>query len=334
MTRRAPALRALVVALFAVGWAGWATAGAPGWRSGGAQGGPSDRVGRAPEAPERGERGDRGLDRWRYNPRERAAAGLDALEEGRTDAALRAFDAAADLARETTAEEPWALYDAGAARLLTEREAQRAVGLLERATETAPPELAPDALYNLGNARLAAGDPAGALDAYRRALRLAPDLPSAKRNLEIARKRVEDASSRPETPPAEPPRNDQETDGDDAGRPERERPPEERDGEDPQDPQDPQAPRDLQEPGGGPRPSDETSPEASGRSGKPDRADSEEEGRGAPRPLPRFHEQPDLTPFQAAALLEAIDHLERSRRRQEAAERALLNSERAKEKDW
>jgi hypothetical protein len=48
--------------------------------------------------------------------------------------------------------------------------------------------------------------------------------------------------------------------------------------------------------------------------------------------LPQFRDQEDMTAEQAAAILQAVDNLERERRREEAKERALAKS--SVEKDW
>ncbi|MGD2115820.1 MAG: tetratricopeptide repeat protein [Acidobacteriota bacterium] len=225
-----------------------------------------------------------GAERWLYNPRERAARGLEELRAGRSGAAIEAFDTAARLAPE----DPSALYDAATARLLLERQPGHAAELLERAAEAAPPRLAPHALYNLGNARLAAEDPAGAADAYRRALRRAPDLRPAKHNLELALRRLEreQAAARPPRETPEDEERSAQSDGVEGG--------ENRGGE--------------------------------------NRAGS---GTGAAGTLPQhFEGQSDMTAAQAAALLAAIDDLERRQRRQQAAEVTAPLRRGKGEKDW
>jgi|GEM_PF-779165 len=328
-----PRALALAGCLVVLGWAPWVGAGSTGTPSGEALAAPGGRPDRADPEPATG------LEHWLYNPRERASTGLEALEEGRAEDAVRAFDTAADLARESAPEEPWALFDAGSARLVTEGDAERAIGLLERAAETAPPRLAPDALYNLGNARLAAGDASGALDAYRQALRLAPDLQPAKRNLEIAWKRLQDESARNQPPDQQQggQQDDQRDDRQDEG----EQQPRAGDEQEPDEA--PETETDTEQ-GSGDQQAQETpgddqgQTEGSAQDGD-DAGDStfDQErgaGHGAPAPLPRFQEQPDMTAAQAAALLAAIDHLERSQRHLEAARQARLNGERTKEKDW
>lgn len=224
------------------------------------------------------------LERWLYNPRERAATGVEALRAGRGRAALEALDTAVRLAPD----DPRTLYDAGSARLVVEEQTEHAVELLEKASASAPPELAPQAFYNLGNARLTADDARGAVEAYRQALRLAPDLRPAKHNLELALRRLErrDPGARP---PREEPEDEQGSAGDGSAR------------------------ADEGRGGAGPTPPG---------------------GAGGSETLPsHFETQADMTPTQAAALLEAIDDLERRQRRVEARERTGREL-RGEEKDW
>lgn len=140
------------------------------------------------------------LERWLYNPRERTATGVEALRAGRGREALATLDTAVRLAPD----DPRTLYDAGSARLVLEEQTERAVELLEKASGSAPPEMAPHAFYNLGNARLSADDARGAVEAYRKALRLDPDLRPAKHNLEIALRRLERRDPDARSPREEP----------------------------------------------------------------------------------------------------------------------------------
>lgn len=253
----------------------------------GAAAGPPELVeGHPPEA----------LERFLYNPRERTATGIEALRAGRGRNALAALDTAVRLAPD----DPRTLYDAGSARLVMEEQTEHGLELLEQAAVSAPPDLAPDAFYNLGNARLSADDPRGAVEAYRRALRLAPDLRSAKHNLELALRRLE--RQEPDAPPPREQRGDQ-----------------------PED--------------------EERSSGSGGANGDEDGDGEEDEERGGPGPAPptgaglsgtlpsHFDAQPDMTSTQAAALLEAIDDLERRQRRVEARERTGEKRP-TEEKDW
>ncbi|HEX2165184.1 MAG TPA: tetratricopeptide repeat protein, partial [Thermoanaerobaculia bacterium] len=184
--------------------------------------------------------------------------------------------------------------------------------LLERAA--AAPELPADldVHYNLGNARLAAGDPGGAVAAFEEALRRAPDDEAAKHNLEVALRRMTEQSRLPMPSAGEGARGDQgggPSAGDEGGA---DRPGDQpRPDEGPSDPQAGQPP----EAGGGPE------------------GDPDEGGDGlGESPLPRFEDQPDMTAEQAAALLEAVENLERRQRQERAAERARRSS--AEGKDW
>ena len=267
-------------------------------------------------------------ERWLYNPRERTEAGLDALRDGRRDDGVEALDAALRQAPE----DPLALYNAGTGRLFAEEQTDRAAALLERAADGAPPELAPRAYYNLGNARLAAGDAPGAVAAYRRSLRLDPSLRPAKRNLEIALARLD--RHRPRTgEPREAPGGERagETErSDETGGtepPDRQRPPD-------QTPED----RSAGERQAGTEDRRESADEAEGqgaeRTATPPEGPAGGLGSGAPgRHLLRFDEQADMTAEQASALLDAIDNLERAERRRAALERAAAKGA-STEEDW
>lgn len=255
------------------------------------------------------------VERWLYNPRERTARGLGHLEAGDPEAALEALETAGRLAPD----DPRVLFNLGTGRLLGDH--GDAVGALEAALrvgeesrEGAPgaaggalaPELRQRAFYNLGGARLAADDPAGAVAAYEEALRLDPADADAKHNLELALRRLEEQRLRLRSP--------QEAPGGD--RPGEEAPSDEGGGTDPEPP-----------------------PEAGDEGGRDPGAQGPEADtrprEGAPygaRLLPGFEEQADLTVAQAAALLEAVEHLERRQRREEAVRAAKRAS--GAEEDW
>jgi len=312
------------------GWAGWT-----GW-TGALVDLPSalDRV--APELPDL--HPPTWAERWLYNPRERTAAGLDALQEGRRDDGVEALDTALRQAPD----DPLALYNAGTGRLFAEEQAKKATSLLERAADQAPPELAPRAFYNLGNARLAAGDAAGAAAAYRRSLRLEPSLRPAKRNLEIALARIDRdrprAGEPEEAPGGERPGEEEHSDQGGGTEPPAE-PPEGRkqaQGQDQDQDQDQTRGRDSSQSldqseqrradAGKGRGSEQTDTPPAGPQGS--------QGASAERrELLRFDEQADMTAEEAAALLDAIDHLERTERRKEALARAAAEGE-STEEDW
>lgn len=256
------------------------------------------------------------VERALWNARERTAAGLTAYQAEAYD------DAVADLerARRLGGEPPPAVADFNAATAhLAAGDARAAVPQLEAAAQRTgggggggggDADLAVAARYNLGNARLAADDPGAAVEAYKSALRLAPGHADAKHNLELALRRLAE-SHKPQLKPPE------ETAGGD-GNGEQERSPQ-GGGDDPSAEHD--ADRDRADPGDqGP---------ADRPQGRPAEAPPQ-----PPRnqPLPGFQDQPDMSAAQAAALLEAVENLEREQRRADAAARARKSA--AGRKDW
>ena len=245
------------------------------------------------------------IERWLHNPRERTAAGLDALASGDPKAAAPDFESAGRLAPD----DPRVGYNTGTARLLAGH--GDAVAPLERAAEKAPADLAATARYNLGNAQLAAGAPAKAIEAYEQALRLDPGDAAAKFNLEVALRRLAAQKAKAKKPQEAP-------QGDKPG----ERQPGKQGGGSDADRQ----PSRRKQPSGAsePRP---------GSGAKPSESRPRPEGRSplARRALPHFRNQPDMTASQAAALLEAVENLERRERRAEATARA---DKKAGEEDW
>lgn len=239
-----------------------------------------------------------GLDKLRWNERERSEAGIESLKDGRASEAVEAFETATRL----DPENPLLRFNAGSAHLANQSEG--AIPHLEHAAEFATGEIAAPANYNLGNARLAAGDPAGAIEAYEQALRSQPSHQAAKFNLELALRRQQqeqEQDQEQEQEPqdqGEPSPNQQEPDPNDEGQP----PPQPPENQDPQDQE-----SSTQDPG------------------------PQEEGEGNDQ-LPRFEEQPDMTAEQAAAILEAVENLEREQRRKQAAEE--MKKRPRKGKDW
>lgn len=245
------------------------------------------------------------VERWLYNPRERTARGLARMERGGPDAALAAFEAAARLAPEDRR----VLFNTGTARLLADH--GDAVEALERAVAdegapALPPRTLQAAWYNLGTARLAAGEAAGAVAAFEEALRREPSDADAKYNLEVALRRLEE-ERRKLLPPRESPGGKRPGEDEDAGESGGTEP-DERSGDDD---------RGAREPEGGEREA-ESQPDDGAAFGR--------------RPLQGFEEQSDLTAAQAAALLEAVENLERRERLIEAARAAAQAG--AEEEDW
>jgi len=266
------------------------------------------------------------LERVLHNPRERTAEGVEAYETGSFEASAESMETALRLAG--GAEPPAAgeaeadlrlLYNAGTARLAAGDE-RRSVAMLERAAAALdeaerPPAAAPPVHYNLGSSRLEAGDPAGAVEALEEALRRDPGDEDAKHNLEVALRRLEAQRKLPLRRPRETPGGDREG----------EREQGERGG--PQEPSDGER-RDTEaaDPGEGEGESGRDRPQ-----GPPDDRGGRD-GEAREHPLPRFEDQPDMTAEQAAALLEAVENLERRQRQLEAVERA--RREARGRKDW
>lgn len=234
------------------------------------------------------------LERWLYNPEERTAAALDAAARGDRGDLVEPLEAALRLSQGS----PVARYNSGTARLMND--ASGALALLRSAVDETglAADLAADASYNLGNAFLADEEYRLAIDAYKEALRHAPDFADAKFNLELARLRLEEEQDDEEQDP-----NDEQDD-------------EEQDQE--QQEQDEQQNEQQQEP-----PPEDQQPPADDESSGQEQQES---------PLPQFRDLPDMSAEEAASILEAIENMERERRREEALEAARKNT-RGK-KDW
>ena len=238
-------------------------------------------------------------ERWRFNPRQQTERGLDSLQQGDVEDAMERFDSARRLEQGS----PRTTFNAGTAKLLAG--SSEAMADLVEAAAIAPAELAAAAYYNLGNAQLAQDDPGAAIESYKSTLRADPFFEDAKFNLELAQRLLdeqqeqqrEQQQSREQEQQSEP--QESEPQESDQG------------GEDgPEDPN--------EEPGQSPQ-------------GQPQPQDQDQEQQKE-SPLPDFEEQQDMTAEQAAAILEAIENLERDQRRKQAEERSRR---RAREgKDW
>jgi Ca-activated chloride channel family protein len=237
---------------------------------------------------------------WLHNARERTGEGKAAWERGDHQAAARALDQALEL----DGEEAVLQFNAGSGHLAAGTPGT-ALPLLQRAADAAAAApagsdlaaLRPDALYNLGNAHLAAGDAVAAADAYRAGLRLSPGHRPAKHNLELALRQRDQP----------PPQQQQGGQGDPR---EGDRQPQPGEGDGRAD----SAPQPGGEPGGAQQPPRQTGPRSSR--------------------LPRFDPQEDMSAEQAANLLEAVENLEREQRRAQAEEERRQRARNATEKDW
>lgn len=246
-------------------------------------------------------------ERWLYNPRERTERSIGSWEAGKPEEAVGPAETALRLAPE----DPRVQYNAGTANLAAGRE-RKAAKLLEEAAREAGPELATAAHYNLGNARLATQDASGAVEAYKRALRLDPGNADAKWNLELALKEQEKQkmggqSKRQGNRGNNPQKQDESSGSRGQGRPDDQKP-----NPGAQDPgqQQPQG----QQPGEG-RPEDSQNPS------------ERQDGR-----LPGYRNQPEMSAREAASVLSGVENLERQQRRNEAAKRARQRA--AQGKDW
>lgn len=248
------------------------------------------------------------VERWLWNPRERTGQAIREAGAGNPEGA--AEDAATAL--RLAPGDPRVQYNAGTAELGA-RHLRESVGLLEKAARDAPADLAPTASYNLGNARLAAGDAAGAVEAYKRVLRLAPDDANAKHNLEIALREREKEQRRMKSP-REGSRGDRPDDKNQS----------DRSGSGDPDPQQDPRRSDQNDPGRDRQKGQQGPPQQGG----PRPSQPGDQGQ----PLPNFRNQPDMTAQEAAALLQSVENLERQQRRKQAAERARQRA--TQEKDW
>lgn len=242
-------------------------------------------------------------ERWLYNPRERTERTIEAYREGDGARAV----ATSETAHRLAPDDPLTGFNAGTANLSAGR-ARKASRLLEKAAKDAPAGLAPSAWYNLGNARLAAADPAAAVEAYKQALLRNPDDAEAKHNLEIALREREQQRLRMQG-------GRQGSRGDRPGEREQSR----KGGEGSPSEDQNRAPQD---PGRG-RQGQQQSQGQQGRQGHP----SPQDGR-----LPSFQNQPEMSSREAANLLSAVENLERRQRRNDAAKRSKQKA--AKGKDW
>jgi len=245
------------------------------------------------------------LESWRFNARERTGRGLAAWKSEKPAEAVAALDTAARL----RPADPLAAYNSGTAHLGAGLGV--AAEILERSITAAPPELAPDGYYNLGNARLAAQEAGGAVDAYKETLRRSPGHAGARRNLELALKMLEEQQKQQQQQQQNQDQNQDSKDQKGKGNPDSKSQPDPK--ESGQQEPDPSSQGDPQQGDGQPQP---------------------QQGAGSERDkaLPQFKDQQDMNAEQAASILQAVENLERERRREEAKARARAKT--SVEKDW
>lgn len=250
-----------------------------------------------------------GIKRWMGSPRAATARGIEAFQAGEFDQAVAPLTAALDAAPDDAQRQ----FNAGTAEL-GNGDAGDALPLLEEAArrfgeQGAPATTTADALYNLGNARLANGDAAGAVEAFKQSLRTQPTHGDAKVNLELALRQLEEenqAKSPQESPEGGEQGEQEQADKDGQG-----------DQADQQQQPDPQSQ---------PDPGNNEQQQPQPQPGDPPPQPPQEQR------LPNFQEQEDMSAEQAAAILEAVENLEREARRAEAAKRAAQRP--GEERDW
>lgn len=254
-------------------------------------------------------------ERWLTNPRSSMNRAIDSYEAGQPKDAVRPADTAARLAPN----DPLVQYDAGTVHLGAGDEG-KATEMLEKAAAKAPRPLASRAFYNLGNARFAAKDTAGAIASYKQALLRDPGYADAKHNLELAlRQQQKERKNSGGSKGASGQKQGQQGQSKKPG------------ADNPADPNDPRR-SDANDPGPSKRQGEGNQKQGQqGEQGNDPRQPSPGQGGGDSR-LPRFRNQPDMNAREAASLLQAVENLERQQRQREAARRARMAG--IKEKDW
>lgn len=95
-------------------------------------------------------------------------------------------------------------YNAGVAAA-QQGKYEAAIALFESAAKSADSNLRADAAYDLGNAALSQEHYPEAIAAYEKSLRLRPNQPDAKKNLQIAKRKQREQHQPPSPPPPPPP---------------------------------------------------------------------------------------------------------------------------------
>ncbi len=131
----------------------------------------------AAEEPPKG----RVVDELLLRPNRLTEQGRDAFQRGNHPEALKSFEAAA----QARPEDPRARFNVGAG-LYKNGRYDEAGALFKALGQDARAPLSAAARFNLGNALLQRQDYAGAVQAYREALRAEPGAPDVRRNLELA----------------------------------------------------------------------------------------------------------------------------------------------------
>ncbi len=261
-----------------------------------------------------------------FNSAERTERGFESFEGGEPDGAVNPLDTALRL-REG---DPVAQYNAGTARLAAER--GDAASLLESAAGADLPQLASRASYNLGNARMAGNDLQGAIDAYKDALRRDATMEDAKFNLELAQRLLEEQQQDQEQNQDGPPQeNDQQQEQQQEQDSEQQDQQDSEDGEQ-QESEDQQQQDQDQQDQQQEQEQDQQQQDQEQQQQDQQQQDQQQQQQQKESPLPQFEDLPDMTAEEAAAILEAIENMEREQRRQQALEAAKAAA--GRKKDW
>ena len=255
------------------------------------------------------------MEKLLWNPEERTARAVDAAEDGTVP--LEPLETALRL----VPEDPVAQYNAGTARIQAGGDAEAP---LTQAAEAGEGDLVPSAHYNLGNARLKAQDFEGAIESYKNALRHASNFEDAKWNLELARRLLEQQQQQEQDQQQNQDEQGEQDEQEDQDQQDQEQ---QQDGEQEQQDQDQNQDQQEQQQGG-----DEEQQQDQQQGEQPPEGTPQDQQQQEQSPLPQFSDLPDMTAEEAAAILEAIENMERERRQKEAEERARVTV-RGK-KDW
>jgi len=303
-------------------------------------------------------------------PRELAARGQANYAAGKYADALSAFEQAASAAGDESSLLPELLHNQAACRFKL-GQLDDARELWVRAATHRDPNFEAAARFNLGNCDYAAalqtaqsGDSGAALKSlgqaavhYQEALRLDPGLANARANLELAamlRKQIEEQrKSQPQTQSSQPNEGEQ-GEPSDQSQSQPSTQPQEREPSDSEQSSDEQSEQPQTQPSAQPdessttKPEPEMPPEESPERPPEENPPPEESPATQPSPAPLPETQPaaeeqppedarqvtlQLTPEQAARLLQLIRDRERERREQ-LARRAAAENRRPVEKDW
>jgi Ca-activated chloride channel family protein len=195
---------------------------------------------------------------------------------------------------------PQLFYDIGNV-LYQQQDYEGAAEAYSRALQTAPAELISSAAYNLGNARFMQDDYGQAVEAYTRALHEAPSDEQAKQNLELARYMLEQQEQQEQ---------DQSGDGED-------------DQQEQQDQQDQEENQDQQD-------QNQDDEEQQQQQDQPQDQSETEDGE---QDQPQEGQDEQMTPEQAARLLDSLADQEEENLRQRLLQPVPLPVK-ATEKDW